>query len=117
MTIDRVELCLAQAVGPPQFDLTRQNIKLPHQASDVMRPLQRWLLTSLAFDSTGLELKPSTIEALQGSVPYEMLAPMAGRQAEMHIYTDGSWSEHLSGEGTPWSLCWFWQVSVLSLEP
>ena len=95
MTIDRrVELCLAQAVGPPQFDLTRQNIKLPHQASDVMRLLQPWLLTSLAFDSTGLELKPSTIEALQGSVPYEMLAPMAGRQAEMHIYTDGSWSEH-----------------------
>ena len=87
MTIDRVELCLAQAVGPPQFDLTRQNIKLPHQASDVMRLLQPWLLTSLAFDSTGLELKAQHHRGTAGLGPLRDARSygwQAGRDAHLH---------------------------------
>ncbi|CAE7735994.1 RTase [Symbiodinium sp. CCMP2592] len=95
-------LLLAALVTPPEFDLTRETMRLPHSREEIGALLAPWPPDWIVTTTSGLTIPKETAAAFADLQHWsDLLDEKEEPHFEVHMYTDGSYLEksQLSGYG------------------
>ena len=94
-------LQLQHHVDPPRFDLTKDNLRLPHFEQNFDHLFHTWPGDWLNFDVWQLPIKKATRKALKPMIHWSRFLWQlpASAKPEVHVYADGSYSPQKKQSG------------------
>ncbi|CAE7677247.1 unnamed protein product [Symbiodinium sp. CCMP2456] len=95
-------LALADHCPVPVYDMDKESLRLQPEPTALAEMLRPWPPSWMQFDVGKFLWKPATMMALASVVPWTALITSAGEGdlgPEVHVYTDGSFSETAGASG------------------